>query len=289
MRRASSDTGMTRRAALTLGAGVLAAAGGVATGVNLWTGDRPPAGVPHVEPGRLASGSFVSARRGGVSTGWSVAYPPGSRGVRRLPVLVVLHGRGGDHRSAFADLHLDSYLAQAVLDGASPFVIASVDGGDHSYWHPRRAGDAAGMVVDEFLPLLADRGLVVDRFGLLGWSMGGYGALYLGTRLGHPRIAALVAESPALWRHSWQSAAGAFDDAADFNAHAVWGRQHLLAGIALRIDCGADDGFAPITRALRASLTPTPAGGIEPGGHDDAYWRSQVPAQLAFVAARLAG
>jgi hypothetical protein len=56
-----------------------------------------------------------------------------------------------------------------------------------------------------------------------------------------------------------------------------------LHGIALRIDCGASDGFAPITRELRARLHPTPAGGIEAGGHDSQYWRSQAPAQLRFV------
>jgi hypothetical protein len=56
-----------------------------------------------------------------------------------------------------------------------------------------------------------------------------------------------------------------------------------LRGIPLRIDCGASDGFAPATRDLRAVLSPTPAGGIEPGGHDDRYWRSQALAQLAFI------
>ena len=30
-------------------------------------------------PGKLISGSFLSARRGGIRTGWSVAYPPGHR------------------------------------------------------------------------------------------------------------------------------------------------------------------------------------------------------------------
>ncbi len=96
-----------------------------------------------------------------------------------------------------------------------------------------------------------------------------------------------VAESPAIWHEAGQSVAGAFDDAADFDAHAIFGRQQLLRGIALRIDCGASDGFAPVTRDLRASLHPPPAGGIEPGGHDSTYWRSQAPAQLAFVGAHL--
>ncbi len=56
-----------------------------------------------------------------------------------------------------------------------PFAIATVDGGT-TYWHPRPNGeDAGGMVVDEFLPLLAEQGLRTDRSAFHGWSMGGYG------------------------------------------------------------------------------------------------------------------
>ncbi len=114
-------------------------------------------------------------------------------------------------------------------------------------------------------------------------------ALYLSTVLGRGRVAAAVAESPAIWREAGQSAAGAFDDAADFDAHQIFRRTALLAGIPLRIDCGASDGFAPVTRELRAALAPTPAGGIEPGGHDGAYWRSQAAAQLSFAGPHLTG
>jgi enterochelin esterase-like enzyme len=282
--------GISRRAALLGAFGVLgAAAGGVALGVLPGRGrfGQLPAGVPDVAPGRTVSGEFRSAARRGARTGWTVAYPPGHDG-QSLPVLVVLHGRGADHTDAFHSLHLDRFLADGVRRGMSPYAIASVDGGDHSYWHPRRDGDAAGMVLGEFLPMLARRGLDTRRVALLGWSMGGYGALYLAGRLGSARAAAAVAESPAIWHEAGQSAAGAFDDADDFAQHDILGRLGLLAGVPLRIDCGDRDGFAPITRDLRAALSPAPAGGIEPGGHDAAYWRSQAPAQLRFVAAQLA-
>ncbi len=236
--------------------------------------------------GTIVSGSFISRYRQGVRTGWSIVYPRGH--VRaRLPVLIALHGRGGDHTGAYESLHLDRYLAQVIGNGARPFAIASVDGGDHDYWHPRHAGDPAGMVVHEFVPLLAAHGLRTARFGLLGWSMGGYGTLYLAGVLGAARVAVAVAESPAIWHHSYQSVQGAFDDAQDFDTHAIFGRQQRLRGVALRIDCGASDGFAPVVRDLRASISPTPAGGIEPGGHDSGYWRTQAAAQLAFVARHL--
>jgi enterochelin esterase-like enzyme len=247
-----------------------------------------PAGVPTISPGSLVSGSFVSRKRGGTQTGWSIAYPPGHDPGAALPVLVALHERGGDHTKPFGgSLHLDRFLAQAVHDGVRPYAIAAADGGDHEYWHPRRGTDPAGMIVDEFLPMLAARGLRTDRIGLFGWSMGGYGTLYLAGALRARRVAVAVAESPAIWHHGSQSVEGAFDDAADFHAHRIFGRQRRLRGIALRIDCGAADGFAPTVRDLRASISPTPAGGIEPGGHDERYWRSQAPAQLRFVGRRL--
>lgn len=287
----------TRRTVLLGGLGVLATAvaglGGLEVGLSSGRErldritDRVPAGVPTHDPGRLVTGSFVSAARRGTPTSWSLAYPPGHDRVG-LPVLVALHGRGGDYWDAFAgSLHLDRFLAAAVADGSAPFTIASVDGGDHEYWHPRRDTDPAGMVIEEFLPLLARRGVDTTRIGLLGWSMGGYGALYLAGQLGSQRTAVAIAESPAIWRQAGQSAEGAFDDAEDFDAHAIFGRTSLLDGIPLRLDCGAEDGFAPVTRDLRAALSPTPAGGIEPGGHDVGYWRSQAAAQLRFAAAHL--
>lgn len=131
------------------------------------------------DAGTSASGTFTSRYRHGRRTGWIVLYPPKhDRGA--LPVLVALHGRGGHHTDAYRSLHLDRYLADAVNAGTRPFAIASVDGDDHEYWHPRAGSDPAAMITDEFLPLLANRGLSVARIAILGWSMGGYGALYLG-------------------------------------------------------------------------------------------------------------
>ncbi|MGH8961765.1 MAG: alpha/beta hydrolase [Jatrophihabitantaceae bacterium] len=283
---------MSRRTLLLGSLGVIGVAALGTVGVDRGTlqsgGGGLPDGVPDVASGRMVSGSFVSARRGGLRTGWTIAYPPGHDGAG-LPVLVSLHGRGGDHDSTFErDLYLDRFLADAVRHGTKPFAIASVDGGN-TYWHRRRGSDSGGMVVDEFLPLLARHGLDTTRIGLFGWSMGGYGALYLASALGRQRVPVVVAESPAIWHQAGQSAPGAFDDAADFDAHSIFGRLDGLAGIALRIDCGASDGFAPATRDLRAALHPIPAGGIEPGSHDATYWRRMAPAQLRFAGAHLPG
>ena len=213
-----------------------------------------------------------------------MSYPPGASPGQKLPVLVVLHGYGSDHRSAFGNnLGLDRFLAQSVHRGTTPFAIAAVDGGN-TYWHHRASGEDAGaMVTDEFLPLLQDHGLDTGRIGLLGWSMGGYGALLIGGTLGPSKVSAIAAESPALWFTASQAAHVAFDGPADFAAHTLFGRQAQLASIPVRIDCGTGDGFYPVVRNYVGTMKPHPAGGFTAGGHNMAFWRRMAPAQLDFI------
>ncbi|WP_460817778.1 alpha/beta hydrolase [Nocardioides korecus] len=249
--------------------------------------------VPDVRPGRLVSGSFVSAARGGVRTGWTVAHPPavpGRDGSAPLPVLVSLHGLGGDHTTSFGHhLGLDRFLADGVRRGLPPFAIASVDGG-RGYWHRRPDGEDAGaMVLDELLPLLRRQGLRTDRVGLLGWSMGGYAALRLGAVLSEQRCAVVAAASPALWVRGEDASASGFRDPAEYAEFSVMGHQRDLAGIPVRIDCGDDDPFRAATGTYVAGF---PAGSRPvfrpaPGAHDMDFWRRVAPAQLRFVARHL--
>jgi hypothetical protein len=207
---------------------------------------------PSTSPGPATSG-VLSSRAVGHDVSWRLALPPGTDSDARLPLALVLHGRGGDADSAFRDLWFDRYLAAVVRAGSAPFALASVDGGEDSYWHRRRDGtDAQAMLTDEFLPLLAEQGLATEPFGLLGWSMGGYGALLLAETLGAGRVAAVAADSPALWRRFADSAPGAFDDAADFAAHDVFAGRARLAGIPVRIACGGERPLLPRDPAVPA-------------------------------------
>ena len=243
---------------------------------------------PAAAPGPVVSGSFVSAKRGNVATGYTIAYPPGSHR-NPLPVLVVLHADKASHTSAFTDLHLQHYLAAGVAAGVPPFAIASVDGGSGTFWHKRTKTDPAGMVIDEFLPLLANLGLDTRRIGLFGWSSGGYGALYLASLLGRTRVASAGAESPAVWQRYSDAQSGAFDGASDFAANTIFARLPQLSGIPLRIDVATKDTYRAGGTALRAALHPTPEGGVEPGYGDLGFWLRNVPAQLAFAGSHLAG
>ncbi len=287
---------LSRRAVLlggtaTLGVG---AAGGVAVQQGVLPG-RPQvqsllglngeAGVvPDVAPGPLVSGSFVSARRLGAETGWSLVRPPGGTGA--LPLVVALHGLYRDHEDLMGpDFGLPQFLAAAVADGTPPFAIVAVDGGT-SYWHERPTGEDAGaMVVEELLPMLAERDVPVDRIGLLGWSMGGYGALHLAGLLGPDRVAAVVAASPAIWSDPDDATRAGFEDAREYVEFTVSGRQDELAGIPVRVDCGTGDLFY---RAVENYVDgfpedAQPTSTFEPGAHDAAYWRRMLPEQLDFL------
>ena len=261
---------LSRRTALRLGAGAVGA-----TALSTLIKSSPAGAAP-----TLITGSFVSAARGGVTTNFAIARPPGQT-VALRPV-IALHGKGSDAATVMAG-GVEQGLAQAVNVGLPPFAVVAVDGGG-SYWHRRSSGEDAGaMVLGELIPMLGEQGLDTSRVGFLGWSMGGYGALLLGARLGPARTAAICAVSPALWLSSGASAPGAFDGPEDFAANSVFGLP-ALASIPIRIDCGYSDPFYGATKQFIAQLPNPPAGGFSPGGHDGGFWSAQLPAEITWMA-----
>jgi enterochelin esterase-like enzyme len=291
---------LSRRAILRLGVGAAAgAAGAYALGtvlrvpstsvagppVAMTSAGAPLAPPPPLEPPPTAApayidGSFVSAARGGVPTNWAIARPPGQTAA--LHPVIALHGKGQDAAGVMAG-GVEQGLAQAVQAGIPPFALVAVDGGG-GYWHKRASGEDSGaMVLNELIPMLSSQGLDTSRVGFLGWSMGGYGALLLGARLGPARTAAICAVSPALWTSSGAAAPGAFDGADDYAANTVWGLPQL-GSIPIRIDCGDSDPFYSATKQFIAQLPSPPSGGFSPGGHDGGFWSSQLPAEIAWMA-----
>lgn len=273
---------LSRRSLLRLGAG--AAAGAAATYAFAGVLEARQATAEPPPPSRAAptylSGSFVSAARGGIETNWAIAQPPGQTGPLR-PV-IALHGHGGD-AGFVMDLGVEDGLAKVVKAGGAPFAVVSVDGGD-TYWHRRASGEDSGaMVLTELLPMLQEKGLDTSRVGFMGWSMGGYGALLLGARLGPARTAGICAVSPALWTSGFVTDPGAFDGPVDWARNQVFGAP-ALASIPIRIDCGTGDRFSATTHEFISQLGRPVSGGFSPGGHNVTFWRQQLPAELAWMA-----
>jgi S-formylglutathione hydrolase FrmB len=165
-----------------------------------------------------------------------------------------------------------------------------VDGGE-TYWHPRASGDdPLAMITDDFPTVLAQHGLPSDRFGVLGYSMGGYGALVLASTA-PKRFVAAVANSPAIWS-SYEEAstanAKAFDSAEDWRKWGdLRGRTQELNGVALRVDCGESDSFEPEISTLREQFPDPKVVRIAKGCHDNTFWRSVAPDQLKLIGTTL--
>jgi S-formylglutathione hydrolase FrmB len=202
------------------------------------------------------------------------------------PLLVFLHGRGGDQDS---ELSAQMFAALAKLGSAAPD-LAFPDGGDHSYWHDRTGGRWGTYVLREVIPI-ALRTLHADthRLAIGGVSMGGFGAYDL-ARLAPGRFCAVGGHAAALWTAAGDSAPGAFDDAADFARHNIiaWVAVHPrpFGTTALWLDGGNADPFHAADETFAREL------GIRmhvwPGGHAFSYWNAHWADYLGFYARSLA-
>lgn len=285
---------LNRRAVLRMGAGASAAAAGVWALSALLDPLEPQAAPPQApapfeppaagsSPPTKLTGSFISAARGGVKTNWVIALPPGQKaGAGALRPVIALHGKDGN-ADQMIEIGVEDGLAQLVKAGKTPFAVVGVDGGN-TYWHRRASGvDSGAMVLEELLPMLSSMGMDTSRVGFMGWSMGGYGALHLGAKLGPARTAGICAISPALFTSFTGSTLGAFDSYDDWVQNSVIGVP-ALSQIPLRVDCGTGDRFYFATRQFVSQLKKPPAGNFSQGGHDVDYWREQLPGELTWMA-----
>jgi enterochelin esterase-like enzyme len=284
------EAGVTRRGFLAV-AGLTAAVlvvGGVALREAPWrgwlgaAGDRVGVDIPGAVG--VSHEYTLHSRYVDEPVRYSIAWPAGSQPGDPLPVCFALPGRGGGPPMGFA-----GYVATAMRRGESqPFAVVGVDGGV-SYWHRRKTGeDRLSMLLRELVPLCARRfklGGGGRKRAIIGWSMGGYGALLAAET--EPRLfAAVVAVSPAVWTSYDAMMLGprdAFDSAADFARYDVIAHAGRLAGVNLRVDCGRQDPFYGYVTHLDAALPEAPSGGYGEGGHDHDYWSRVAPAEAGFI------
>lgn len=284
---------MQRRAFLKLGVGVVGT--GAATAAGVAYADRPlfyrverhlgmeqfpnlevPASGARIFTGTMAS-RYMKAK-----VKWCYSLP-----AHQAPQAIVLslYGKGGDQGSAFLALHLPDMAAYV----GAPLAIASAFGGRDSYWHKRANGtDAHAMLVDEFVPLLRRR-MGDLPLCLQGNSMGGYGVLLAaekGARAnGTNMFKGVAAASPALWENPGDTAPGAFDSAADFDANDVFADVAALRTLRVRLDCGTFDPFYQATSDLSQAMNWPHVCVFRPrAGHNMGYWRAVAPAQMRFLA-----
>ena len=224
-----------------------------------------------------------------------------------VPLLVLLHGvygshwawtmKGGAHRSA---LRLMSENRLRPLAIVMPSDGLWADGSGYLPHHgaescsresEANAADIAGMedVIDacqEAIPLVDDRSPVF----LSGFSMGGYGALRLGSKYA-ARVSGISAHSSITdleqMRHFVDEQLDGYADAGDENADVLfWMRKNRACLPPIRFDCGNADLLVEDNRRLHRNMV---AEGIAhryeeyPGGHTWQYWQEHVEETLLFV------
>jgi pimeloyl-ACP methyl ester carboxylesterase len=240
----------------------------------------PSAAGVHVLRGVIPTRHVAAAVR------YAIVVPDGARALDR--VAYVLPGRGGTAESAVG-LGLDGFLAAYLRAGGRPFALAALDAGE-SYFHARATGEDRLAVVTADFPRVVRDVLGVSRLreALMGQSMGGYGALLAAER-DPARYRAVAVAGPAIfpsYDDEHRSVGDAFDSPADFARCDVLAQASTLRGRPVRIRAGRRDPFLPGVRAF-ARACPTADVRVEPGCHDDGYWRASAASLLQFIGARL--
>lgn len=237
-------------------------------------------------PGPSYSRSFASTARG-VEVGFTVAYPPGHSPGDELPLVVMLHGEGANHTTALSGVRPAQAVAWELTPALRPMALATVDG-SHGYWNPHPGDDPMRMVVEEFVPMLQRRGLGRDAVGLMGISMGGYGALEIAAR--NPGFArAVAAISPAIWTSYAQALSvnpRAYADADAFDAADAVTLAPRLAHTPVRVASGNLDPFRPGVLAFLRAL-PSAVSELSSGCHTGPFFLAQEPPSLQFLSDHL--
>jgi len=220
-----------------------------------------------------------------------VYLPPHVVAGGRYPLLVVLHGMPGSPHSISQGLRFATFADRAIESGSAPPFAALVPAvGLPVRFDGEWAGAPERFVVGTALPW-AERTLPVSHgpAAIAGLSAGGFGAVDIGLR--HPRLFDSL--------ESWSGYFHPLDDGVFRHATAAYLTVHdprslirveapLLRRLGTRFflssgtvhdraGAGAVRAFAAELRRLRMPVRVW----LEPGGHDGALWRAQLPAALA--------
>lgn len=217
---------------------------------------------------------------------------------KHFPVLYLLHGHSGNHLSWVNGTPIRDLAEQYGL------IVVCPDGG-FSSWYLDSPEDPAWRyetfvskelvaAIDGRFPTLPQR----DSRAIMGFSMGGHGALFLAFR--HPDVfgtAVSISGGADLrpFPGNWDIAKrlGSLEEHPD-----RWKEYSVITlaekaepgQLALSIECGVEDFFLQVNRNLHALLLErnVPHDYAErPGGHTGAYCVNALPYQVLFISNHL--
>ena len=233
-----------------------------------------------------------NSRALGRSMQYLVWLPPGydsNRG-QRFPVLYMLHGMGGN-RAEWTEYQIFEQAEQLINAGEIPPLIIVLAEGEQSYWMdhanngPRWgayiAKDLVGEIDDRYRTL-ADR----EHRAIGGNSMGAHGALQLA--LNYPDVFGVAgAHSPTLRRRD--TLPPYFGDQTYFEAYdpvtLVQRQPEVARNVRLWVDIGDGDFWVGVAETFHRQLENLGVPhefAVNPGGHEDDYWRGNAARYLRF-------
>ena len=244
-------------------------------------------------PGPQRSGTFSPPPAAGRSATRSPTRPGTGPGAR-LPLVMMLHGYGGNHADALSGMSPAQALALRVAGAPlPPMALVTVDGGG-GYWNPHPGDDPMAMLTDELIPMCRRLGLGArPRRGSASWaSRWAATAPCCWPRSARTWSRAVAAISPAIWTSYAQARAanaGAYASAADFAADDAVTHAAALAGVPVRVAVRLrPTRSTPASRPSPARCPRTPAARVTfaNGCHDGPFFTAQEPPSLAFLARR---
>jgi len=212
----------------------------------------------------------------------------------RYPVIYLLHGYGGNYAQWSKTA---PQLAKTADD--LKIIIVCPDGGKGSWYFDSPIDSSIryeSYITKELLPYIDANFPTIANpksRAISGLSMGGHGAMYLAIRHSDLFGAAGSTSGGVDFRpfpKNWdiKNALGEFTTNQDsWYEHTVMRQVELLKNnqLAIIVDCGIDDFFMPVNRALHEKLLQLKINHdyIEkPGGHNYAYWGTSIDYQVLF-------
>lgn len=246
-------------------------------------------------PGGILKHVTVKSPALGARADTSVYVPDQARGLKKVPVVILLHGVYGSHWSWAGKGQAHTTL-QSLIDSCeiSPMILAMPsDGlwGDGSAYLNHNGKDFEKWIIDEVPQLVSEvTGNAPDApLFIAGLSMGGYGALRLGATYPE-RFAAFAGHSSitrfsemALFVEEPLAAYGDIDENQTAVITALLRNKDRLPPF--HFDCGVDDPLIEGNRQLDSQLQ---AAGITcsyqelAGAHEWPYWIKHIRQTFLF-------
>ncbi|MCM1292278.1 MAG: esterase family protein [Bacteroides sp.] len=210
------------------------------------------------------------------------------------PVVYLLNGHGGDHKSWGSVINIDS------LADAYGVIIVCPSGLNSWYWDspvdPKMRMES--YIIDDLVPWVDAEYRTTksrDERAITGLSMGGHGALWLALR--HPDLFGNAGSTSGgvdfrPWPKSWNIP----DRLGSYESNPMRWTEHTVMSLVPMIipgqvniifDCGTDDFFYDVNCTLDRELNQRRiphAFLTSPGGHTPSYWHQSIGPQMDFFA-----